>query len=68
MTIRTILDAYKNKYIPNLRYSDEIITEIAMNCFFFFFTWKENSNISGSLTLSTYDDEDLLIDSLHGHS
>ena len=68
MTVQTILDAYKNKYMLDSRYSDKIISEIAMNCFSLSETWKENSNISGSITLSIYDNEDLLIDSLHGNS
>ena len=69
MEISKIVDAFLSKYPLKNKNKATTIEGVAVNCVSLSEAWKERSgNPEGSLTISSYDAEDLLIDSTHGNS
>lgn len=65
MEIQTVIKKYTEKYSKT---SDNFsaLSEIAINALSLTEAWRLNCRINGSLTLATYDDDDAVIDQMHG--
>ena len=68
MTIENIIEKFCDRYPVNAQCSSRKVWEVGLNCLSLSEAWRLNSKAEGSLTLSVYDGEDLLIDSMHGNS
>ena len=68
MQINQVIETYLSKYPVKSKGDVDKISEIAVNCVSLSEAWEGNNKVDGSLALSSYDDEDLLIDTVHGCS